>query len=224
MTTVPRSLAAVTAAPGPPIVIGRDEAQRDAARELARRVYHQHDPNLIARALSWVISKLIRLWRDATDVAPHGWAGLAALVGVAALVVLAWWRWVGVPARTRRRRGDGPLPEQVLGPGEHRAAAAAHAEAERWAEAVREALRALIGSLQERALLEPRAGMTAAEAAQAAGQALPACARDLLAAARAFDDVWYGGRSATRADYELLHAVDERVGAAKPVLAGDRAS
>ena len=58
-------------------------------------------------------------------------------------------------------------------------------------------MRAIVRSLEERALLDPRPGRTADEAAAEAGRALPAHADRLRAAARDFDDVTYGGRTAT---------------------------
>ena len=56
----------------------------------------------------------------------------------------------------------------------------------------------------------PRPGRTADEAAAEAGRALPDRDAELRAAARLFDDVWYGGRAATAMDAQL-RAVDEAV-------------
>ena len=94
---------------------------------------------------------------------------------------------------------------------EHRRAADAHAAAGEWAEAVRERLRAVIRSLEERALLDPRPGRTADEAAVEAGAALPECAAALRAAARVFDEIWYGGRTASAASDQVLRDLDEQV-------------
>ena len=75
------------------------------------------------------------------------------------------------------------------------AAADAHAARGEWADAVRERLRAVVRSLEERAVLDERPGRTADEAAAEAGTALPTCADDLRRSARLFDDIW-GARNA----------------------------
>jgi hypothetical protein len=100
---------------------------------------------------------------------------------------------------------------------EHIAAADAHAAAGAWAEAVRERLRAVVRSLEERGLLDPRPGRTADEVAWEAGAVLPHCASDLRAAVRVFDDVWYGGRQATQEHDLQLRALTAKVASARPV-------
>ena len=62
-------------------------------------------------------------------------------------------------------------------------------------------MRAIVRSLEERTLLDPRPGRTADEAAAEAGRPLPRHADRLRAAARTFDDVTYGGRTADEAAY-----------------------
>ena len=89
------------------------------------------------------------------------------------------------PARSRRRAPRGRRP-RTRPPGD-------------WAEAVRERFRAIVRELEERALLDAAPGRTADEAAprRPAGRcptAPPTCA----AAARTFDEIWYGGRPAGR--------------------------
>lgn len=92
----------------------------------------------------------------------------------------------------------------------------------RWNQAVQERMRALVRSLEERTLLDPRPGRTADEAAAAAGHALPTYDARLRAAARVFDDVTYGGRSADRAAYLTLLDLDRAVETATPRLTGAR--
>jgi hypothetical protein len=105
---------------------------------------------------------------------------------------------------------------------QHRAAADAHAAAGAWAEAVRERLRAVVRSLEERAVLDERPGRTADEAAAEAGRALPGCAAGLRAAAVLFDEVWYGGRPAGPASYAALRDLDAQVQAARPERVAQR--
>jgi hypothetical protein len=99
----------------------------------------------------------------------------------------------------------------VLTADEHRAAAERAATAGDLAEAVRERFRAVVRELEQRGVLDPRAGRTVDEVAQEAGTALPLVADDLRGAAVQFDDVWYGGRPATAEGYRQLVCVDDRV-------------
>jgi hypothetical protein len=79
-------------------------------------------------------------------------------------------------------------------------------------------MRAIVRSLEERALLAPRPGRTADEAAAEAGRSLPPHADELRAAARAFDDITYGGRTADRRSYERLRDLDLELERARPQL------
>ncbi|SCD29960.1 protein of unknown function [Streptomyces sp. di188] len=103
---------------------------------------------------------------------------------------------------------------------EHRAAAEAHATQGHWNQAVQERMRAVVRALEERALLDPRPGRTADEAAAEAGRALPSHSDRLRTAAHDFDDVTYGGRTATEDTYRGLAALDGDLERAKPALAG----
>ena len=81
---------------------------------------------------------------------------------------------------------------------EHRRRADGFAGEGRFAEAVRERMRAIVRELETRGVLEPRPGRTADEVAREAGALVPAVAPDLRTAATVFDEVWYGGRPAPR--------------------------
>jgi hypothetical protein len=67
----------------------------------------------------------------------------------------------------------------------------------RFAEAVRERLRAIVRGLVERQVLEHRPGMTVTELARAAGAAAPGVEAPLRNATGIFSDIWYGERPAT---------------------------
>jgi hypothetical protein len=84
-------------------------------------------------------------------------------------------------------------------------------------------MRAVVRSLEERALLEPRPGRTADEAAAEAGRTLPAHTDRLRDAARDFDDVTYGGRTATSEMYHRLTELDRDLERTKPVLTSSSA-
>ncbi|MFE9726480.1 DUF4129 domain-containing protein [Streptomyces sp. NPDC005794] len=200
-----------------PVDTPRVPAREAAQDELSDPRYHEHDPNLLERGLDRFWDWVGDLFAGAAGAAPGGPLGLVVLVlAVAGLGAALWWR-LGTPRRTLR------APQTLLGgttrsTADHRAAAAAHAEARRWTEAVQERMRALVRSLEDRTVLDPRPGRTADEAAAEAGRLMPAHSARLRAAARVFDDVTYGGRTADEAAYLTLCTLDLDLEAAKPSL------
>jgi uncharacterized protein DUF4129 len=202
----------------PPVTIPRDPAREAARRELSKRMYHENDPGLLERALNAFWEWVDKLFSAASSATPGGALGLlvVALVAVAVIGAL-WWR-LGTP-----RRGPtsaAPLfDDRPRSAAEHRAAAKAHAAQGHWNQAVQERMRAIVRSLEERALLDPRPGRTADEAAAEAGRALPAHTDRLRAAARDFDDVTYGGRTAGSDTYQRLSQLDRDLERTRPVLA-----
>ncbi|MEU5256130.1 DUF4129 domain-containing protein [Streptomyces longwoodensis] len=203
---------------GPPLTVPRDPAREAARRELAERLYHEHDPGLVERALDTFWDWLDDLLTAASGATPGGALGLAVIVlAVVAVVAALWWR-LGTPHRapasTAALFDDRPRSAAA-----HRAAAEAHAAQGHWNQAVQERMRALVRSLEERALLDTRPGRTADEAAAEAGRTLPAHTDRLRAAARDFDDVTYGGRAATEQTYHRLAALDHDLERTRPQLA-----
>lgn len=200
-----------------PVDLDRSTAARAAQEELAKQVYRQAGPSLRERALRWIYEHIIDVFDRAAGVSPGGYVGVAAVVVVLVAAAIALRLRLGPIGRASS--SDTPL---FLGrartAAEHRAAADAHAATGRWAEAVRDRLRAIITGLEERTLLEPRPGRTADEAAADAGAVVPECAADLRAAARVFDDIWYGARPAGAAHDALLRGLDDRVRASRPAI------
>jgi hypothetical protein len=78
----------------------------------------------------------------------------------------------------------------------------------------------VVRSLGERPLLEPRPGRTADEAAREAGARLPDLAAGLVAGARLFDAVRYGGHACGSTDHERLRTLDDAVRRGRPVAVG----
>ncbi|MGO4631685.1 DUF4129 domain-containing protein [Streptomyces sp. 2RAF24] len=202
-----------------PVDIPRIPAQEAAERELSKPMYHENDPNLLQRGLDRFWDWVGRLFDSASGVTPGGVVGVVAIVVVVLAVIGAlWWR-LGTPHRSPASTGGDSLFDD--GPrtaAEHRAAATRHAAAGQWNQAVQERMRALVRSLEERALLDPRPGRTADEAAAEAGRSLPAHADGLRSAARAFDDVTYGGRTADEPAYRRVEQLDTAVERTKPSL------
>ncbi|WP_354640829.1 DUF4129 domain-containing protein [Kitasatospora camelliae] len=209
---------AVLLADGTPVTVPRDPA-RDAARlELLDPAYHRHDPGPVEQAGNWLTDRLDELLNGLGGLTGSPTTGIAlAVVLVALLVAALWWR-LGAP---RRAAGSAdPLfsadgPRTAAG---HREAASGHAAAGEWTAAVREQMRALVRALEERALLDARPGRTADEAAGEAGRALPGHAAALAAAARLFDDIAFGERTADQAAYRQLLELDRALTATRPTL------
>ncbi|MFD6659354.1 DUF4129 domain-containing protein [Streptomyces parvus] len=203
-----------------PVDTSRLPAREAAESELSKPMYHENDPNIVQRALNQFWDWVAGVFDAAAGAAPGGPAGLAVLVViVVGLAAALWWR-LGTPQRSSRSADalfDSTGPRSAA---QHRAAAEAHAAALRWTEAAQERMRAIVRSLEERALLDPRPGRTADEAAAEAGRALPEHTARLRAAARSFDDVTYGGRTADQSAYLSLRTLDIELDEAKPLLPG----
>ena len=207
----------------PPVTIPRDPAREAARRELSKRMYHENDPSLFQRALDAFWDWLDKLFGAASAATPGGTVGLVVVIG-AVLAVLAalWWR-LGTPGR-QPTSSAALFDDRPRSAAEHRAAAEAHAAQGHWNQAVQEHMRAIVRSLEERALLDIRPGRTADEAAAEAGRALPAHTDRLRTAARDFDDVTYGGRAATEQSYHRIADLDRDLERTKPLLAGSSSS
>lgn len=202
----------------PPVYIPRVPAREAAQDELSREIYHQDDPSVFTRAFDWLITRFGELLDRATGVAPGGAYGLAVVLvlAVALLIVLRLKLGPLRTAATDRRNGlfTAATPRTA---DEYRASADAHAARGAWDAAVQDRVRAIVRALEERAVLDPRPGRTAAEAAGEAGLRLPALAGPLLTAALMFDDVRYGGRPGTEKMDRVLRDLDRRCAATRPV-------
>lgn len=210
-------LAAQLAALAP---VSRDEARQAAERETSKGIYAQSRPGPVERVVEAALEWLDRLLGRVASATPGGGLGLLLLIGIlVGLAVLVAWRTGPV----RRGARTGAAVVELSGPldaAEHRRRADAYSTEGRFAEAVRERMRAIVRELEARGVLEPRPGRTADEVAREAGAAVRAVAPDLRTAATVFDEVWYGGRPATAQADALLRQADQRVQRAQLVMAG----
>jgi hypothetical protein len=196
-----------------PVVPDAETARRWATEELTDPVYHD-GPSLLDRFLEWLAS----LFDGAPDSLPLPPAAVVATVVVLLLLVLAVAFRVAGPVRVTRRA---PASVVVLGDDvrtadELRAAADAAAARGEWTAAVLDRFRAVVRSLEERALLTDSPGRTADEAAEAAAARLPSLAGELRRAARLFDDVCYGKASVDADADARMRTLDEQVAATRP--------
>ncbi|MFM9367066.1 DUF4129 domain-containing protein [Streptomyces sp. Da 82-17] len=202
----------------PPVTIERVPAREAAERELSRPMYHENDPSLLQRALDRFWEWVGDLFDAAAGATPGGAVGVVVLVLVVLLLLGAlWWR-LGTPHRAPSSSAP-VFDDRPRSAAEHRAAAEAHAADQQWSQALQERMRAVVRSLEERALLDPRPGRTADEAASEAARSLPSHEAGLHTAARDFDDVTYGGRSADERAYRRIADLDRDIERTQPVLA-----
>jgi Domain of unknown function (DUF4129) len=192
--------------------IGRDAAQRLAQQELAKAMYHPHES-----FLAWLHGELGKLFDGISGAVPGGWwaaVALGALAIILAALVLARIGPLARPASRSRPSllGDGNTPMTAR---QHRDLAHQLTAGGDYSGAVLEYVRAIAADLQERALLAPRPGRTADELAAEAAPLLPGQAAELAAAARLFDDVYYGGRVGTADGAERLRALDDAIRTAR---------
>jgi Na+-transporting methylmalonyl-CoA/oxaloacetate decarboxylase gamma subunit len=198
--------------------VGRDDARDAARRELSKGLYHRNDPSLIDRVLQAISNWLNDRFRDAANVTPGGMTGVFVVLALLVLIagVVLW--WFGPLRRTTVHRAESVELTGPLHPDEHRRAADRFAAQGRYAEAVRERMRAIVRELEDRGVLEPRPGRTADEVAWDAGDLVPSVAVDLRNAAHIFDQIWYGGRVATPALEASMREADQRVRSAQLVV------
>ena len=193
----------------------RDEAADAARRELARPEYDAAEPGLLTRALTWVLEQLDGLLARVSGL-PGGPVGRVLLVTLLGALVAVLLVRLG-PLRRQPAAATLFAGAPVHSADDHRAAAEQAAAQERWPDAVRERLRAVVRDLEARGVLDPRPGRTAGEVARDGAAALPALADALRAGTTVFDDVWYGGRPGGREAYDVLVRLDEQARAARPV-------
>ncbi len=197
--------------------VDREEARQAAERELSKGIYHQNEPGPVARAVEAVLDWFQELLSQAPGGA--GQLGLVVLGLMIAAGVLVLVRWAD-PLRGATRSGTAETElSGPLDPAEHRRRAEAYAAEGKFAESIRERMRAIVRELENRAVLEPRPGRTADEVAREAAQVVPTIAADLRTAAVVFDEVWYGGRPATPAAEAAIRQADQRVRRARLVVA-----
>jgi hypothetical protein len=192
-----------------PVDIGRDEARDRAVRELSTPAYAPESSSWFRRALEWLWQRFL----DLADLAGGGTAGRIVLAAVVTLLAVA------VVVIVRRARPDAGrhhddaaiFGDRRLTAAQYRSAADAAAAAGDWSGAVVERFRAVAADLEERGVVESRAGRTADELARAAGAAMPSLDADFRGATAIFDGVRYGGRSADPADHGTVQRLDAAV-------------
>ena len=194
--------------------ITRDGARDAAVRELSDERYRVGEPSLIDRAVQWLLRELAEGIGNVAGIVPGGLPSLLVVTVAIVGLVVAMRLGLG-PMGLRDALTDRRRDARGRSANDYRAEAEALAAKGDFKEAVRARFRAIIRELEQRAVLDPRAGRTAGEIAREGGAAVPAVAGDLRTVAATFDVVWYGRRAATRADYDTVKDADERIRSAR---------
>ncbi|MEE6282730.1 DUF4129 domain-containing protein [Georgenia sunbinii] len=207
----------VILAHGVPVTPDSEEARRWAADELARDVYST-EPGLLERAWNWFVRQIERLL-SFEAAAPPNLVPIIVVIAVAALLCLAL--YLAGPVRRRRavaaERASHAVFDDVDATSDDLTRQADDAARRGdWDRAVLMRFRAVVRSLDERAVLDDRPGLTAHEASTAAAGRLPGCGPDLLWAGRLFDDVCYGSVRARAEQDARLRDVAGAVARARP--------
>lgn len=198
--------------------LDRDDAREAAREELSRPEYQEARPPLWQRLLGRLVREVLELISRAAGNVPGGRLGvlLALLIAAAAVALVL----VKLRPALRGARTDALFDgSAVLTAAQHRVLADSAASESRYADAVRERMRALVRELEARGVLDARPGRTAGEVARDGGAAVPTVADDLRLAARTFDEVCYGGHNANAATYAVMVGCDDAVTRARLVVA-----
>ncbi|MGK2348338.1 DUF4129 domain-containing protein [Actinomyces sp. W5033] len=194
-----------------------EEARQAAQHELAQPVYQERH-SLWGWLWQWLQDHI-----DPSRAVPGAAPWLSALivvVAVAVLLALLLLLLRHVALHWRSRTGSRPLFEDDERDSQALTRNADDAAAQQdWATAVVERFRAIIRSLDERALIEDYPGMTAQEAGALAAQALldvQGLHASLHQAALLFDAVRYGHVVPTSEQNEWMRLLAERVASATP--------
>jgi hypothetical protein len=192
-----------------PSPVTRDGAQHAAQHELSKAIYHRNSDPLAVRAVRGFGHLIDRALGAALKHAPSGSIGALAVVVIVLVVVavgLIVWR-VGLPRRSASQGSVLPAgrPSSAA---DHRWLSEQAADRADWHTAVIERMRAIARELEERRVLDARAGRTATELAREAGRVLPNAVGALSAAADTFNAIAYGGGTADASDVEVMVVAD----------------
>lgn len=190
-----------------PVTPDADSARQWAADELAKAAYQDRGPSLVQRIQEW-FSHLI------SSVFGKG-PGFDSVTSVLAIVVIILvvgavvYAVVGPMRRSRRAaRERAVFEDDTRTSAEMRESAERAAANGDWGLATLERYRAVIRSLEERDLLEERAGMTAHEAATEIARRFTDVRHLVEHASEIFDGVRYGHRDTTSREYDTMTSLD----------------
>jgi hypothetical protein len=195
----------LAAVPAPPVT--RDGARDLAHRELSKLIYAKERPSLTTRILRAVGRWFRHLLDHLLSVTPGRGLGVVGILVVLVVAAIVLRRYLG-PVRATDAPAIADLTDATRTAAQMRRDADGLAAAGRYAEAVRDRLRALVRTLEDQGVLDYRPGRTADEVAREAAPAIGTLADRLRRCTRDFDEIWYGGRPADADDYDRLRELD----------------
>jgi hypothetical protein len=190
-----------------PVTPDADTAHQWAADELAKAAYQEHGPSLMERIQEWLAHML-------SSIAGAGPAfgsvtSVLAIVVVALVIVAVVYAVVGPMRRGRKAaRARAVFEDDARTSAQMRESSERAAASGDWNLATLERYRAVIRSLEERDLIEERAGMTAHEAAGETARRFPDVRYLVEHASEIFDGVRYGHTEATAREYDTTTSLD----------------
>jgi hypothetical protein len=194
-----------------PSPITREGAANAARNELSKSIYHRGGESLPTRVMRAIGRVIDHLLNAAAKHAPGGGLGALILVAIVLAVVgLVIWR-VGPPARNNAFPAVLLAGAPIASAADHRLRSIRAADDRDWKTAIVERMRAIAREVEERGILDPRAGRTATELAADASTRLPSAATALATAARVFNAVAYGDANASAAELDAVIAADRAV-------------
>jgi hypothetical protein len=188
--------------------VTRDGARDLAHQELSKLIYAKERPSLTTRILRATGRWFRHLLDHLLSVTPGRGLGVVVILVVLIVVAIVLRRYLG-PVRTSAAPEVPDLTDAARTPAQLRRDADELAAAGRFAEAVRDRLRALVRTLEDQGVLDYRPGRTADEVAREAGPAVGSRADQLRTCTRDFDEIWYGGRPASPDDYDRIRDLDQ---------------
>ena len=192
----------------PAIDIDRDTAHKVAQHELDKPIYPKS--SVTQRLHEWIHELLYRLIEQGSSV-PGGWFTVSVLLTLLAVAAVMAFRIARRTIRTRHDCDYQLFDDGQLTAAQHRATAEQFAAAGNWTAAIRHRLRAVARALEESGTLDPAPGRTANELAGDAAERLPQLTSELSRSANAFNDVTYGQRPGTPADYQVIADLDDHL-------------
>jgi len=202
-----------------PVTPDSQQARDWVISELAKPEYQSAKP-------TWfdLLASAVRDWFASLNFGsvsgPSGLGMLVVIVAVVAAMVIGFLIF-GRPRMNQRRT----VHPSLFGDAEGRSALAMRQAAESasqrgdFAGAITELFRAIAQSCAERGILSITPGTTAHDFGVRAGHAFPQHAEAITAAAAAFDDVRYLGRSGAGEQYRLMVTLERQLRTLRPELA-----
>jgi hypothetical protein len=192
-----------------------DKARQLVQDELTKGIYQEAEPSLLERAWTAVLNWLADVLGQIRSV-DAGLGTILLAVGAAVVITAAV---LLIKPRLNARKRPAPTVFQTasrISAQAHRDYADAAARNGDWDEALTERFRAITRSAEERVILDEQAGRTAVEVARQLQDLFNSQSENLDWLALRFNEVHYGARPATQADYQRAVDLDQGLQRSQP--------